>query len=52
VTEPIDPFSDTLACAIGLHELMMSYIEAGFTRSQAYGLVSAVMVASVRNGQR
>lgn len=51
MTDPIDPVGELLAGAIGLHELMMSYVEAGFSRPEAHALVCTVMAATI-NAQR
>jgi hypothetical protein len=38
-SEPTDPFNVMAAGAVGLHETMSSYIEAGFTPDQAFALI-------------
>lgn len=38
-----EPFSELLACAISMHELYLTYQEAGFTKDEALYLVSAAV---------
>lgn len=35
-----------MIAAVGLHELFLSYIEAGFTRAEAFELCKAIMQAT------
>lgn len=44
--EPTDPITQLAAAAVQLHELYVSYIEAGFTEAQAFDLVKALLLAS------
>jgi hypothetical protein len=37
--------------ATAAHELMVSYVRAGFTRKEAVGMVTAMLVEAVRTGQ-
>lgn len=41
------PFTTMRSAAVGLHELMTSYIEAGFSRAEAFELCRSIMVATV-----
>lgn len=52
MSDPTDPISNLLAGAIGLHELMLSYVEAGFTRTEAHALVCTVMAATINSQGR
>lgn len=52
MSDPIDPISYLLTGSIGLHELMMSYVEAGFTRPEAHALVCTVMAATINSQGR
>lgn len=42
------PFQTMQSAAVGLHELFTSYINAGFTRFEAFQLVKAIMVATIQ----
>lgn len=44
------PMGELQAAAIMLHELMTSYMEAGFTRAQAVALVQSHVNASMTDG--
>ncbi len=44
---PNNPVSQLLASAIQMHELMMSYVEAGFSPEQAFVLVQTIVQSSV-----
>jgi len=46
---PDDPLSEPAAGAIQMHELMMAYCAAGFTRAEALSLVTTLLVASMNN---
>lgn len=48
LAQPANPFSQMTEGAIGLHEMYTSYVEAGFTRSEALELVARVLVYSGR----
>lgn len=41
--EPIDPIGPLAAMATQLHELLVAYVEAGFTRAEALHLVTALI---------
>lgn len=38
-----------MIAAVGLHELMISYEKAGFTRQEAFEMCKAIMIATVQN---
>lgn len=42
-----DTFQTMQTAAVGLHELMVSYIRAGFTRTEAFELCRSIMVATI-----
>lgn len=44
-----DPLQSMAIAAVGLHELFTSYMQAGFTRQEAFELAKAVMVATIRS---
>ena len=44
-----EPLGTTLDAAVQLHELMMMYITAGFTRAEAFDLVKSGLLESMRN---
>jgi hypothetical protein len=45
---PSDPIGGPLEAAIATHELFLSYVSAGFTKSQAMQLTCAVVAALVK----
>jgi hypothetical protein len=47
---PDNPVSALLSSAIHMHELMMSYVEAGFSPEQAFAMIQTVLQASVMVG--
>ena len=49
--DPQNQFMPLLAAAVMAHELFRSYVEAGFTESQALYLIGQVLTASVRGQQ-
>lgn len=51
MTEPQNPFSQQAAGAVALHELYLSYVEAGFTEMQALQLICAMMAAMIGRSQ-
>jgi hypothetical protein len=48
--EPQDPLTDLAAAAAQLHELFVSYVEAGFTEDQALRLIIGVITAGITGG--
>lgn len=47
-TEPADPISELLSMTAQLHELYLSYIQGGFTESQALYLIGQQVAAASR----
>ena len=45
---PADPLHPLLANAVQLHELMTSYVEAGFTAEQAVYLTGVILATMLR----
>jgi hypothetical protein len=45
---PVDPLTTLAGAAVGVHELLISLIAAGFTRPEALELVKAVMIGGMR----
>lgn len=43
------PFHTMQTAAVGLHELLRSYVEAGFTRQEAFELCRTIMHATISN---
>jgi len=43
--EPEDPITQLAAAAAQVHELYISYIEAGFTEAQAFDLIKTILAA-------
>lgn len=41
------PIQSMQIAAVGLHELMQSYVKAGFSRQEAFELCRAIMVTTV-----
>lgn len=46
---PANPFNVMTEGAVGLHEMYLSYKEAGFTRSEALELIARIMSYSVKD---
>jgi hypothetical protein len=47
VSDPEDPITQLAAAAAQVHELYLSYIEAGFTEAQAFDLVKTILTAGI-----
>ena len=47
---PQDPITDLAAGAAQLHELYVSYLNAGFTREEALRLVIGILTAGMAGG--
>jgi hypothetical protein len=45
--EPDDPITQLAAAAVGMHELFISFVAAGFSESQALYLVGQALTASI-----
>lgn len=45
--EPDDPITQLAAAAVGMHELFISFVAAGFTEQQALYLVGQALTASI-----
>jgi hypothetical protein len=45
--DPTDPITELAAGAAQLHEVYLAYLEAGFTDTQAFELVKALLVHSL-----
>lgn len=45
--EPEDPITQLAAAAAQVHELYVSYIQAGFSEGQAFELIKAILAAGV-----
>jgi hypothetical protein len=45
---PVDPFSALMASATTLHEIHVSYVEAGFTEAQSVYLVGVMLAVHVQ----
>lgn len=50
MTDPKSPFGPLSEGAISIHELMESYIEAGFTRDEAHALLCVILSATIQSG--
>lgn len=48
MTTPVEPMTELLESAVSLHELYLSYVEAGFTEQQALYLIGQVLAGLVR----
>lgn len=48
MNEPTDPFSGLTAAAVSLHEMFMSYVDAGFTRAESLEIVIRLMIGISR----
>lgn len=46
---PLSPLTTVAAGAIQVHELFMSYVNAGFTRNEALQLIMLVMTSGMNN---
>lgn len=44
---PDDPIGEILGSAIALHQTMMTWVEAGFSPEQAFGLLQTVVQAQI-----
>jgi hypothetical protein len=44
---PDNPISALLSSAIQMHEMMQSYVEAGFSEAQAFALIQTIIQALV-----
>ena len=47
--DPADPITALAAGAFQLHEIYSAYVEAGFTRTEALCLVTAILTEGIRN---
>jgi hypothetical protein len=47
-TLPTDPMSTLAAGAAQMHEMFMSYVDAGFARSEALQIIIGIMTAGIR----
>lgn len=48
---PQDPITDLAAGAAQLHEAYRSYVDAGFTETQALQIVIGILTAGFRSGE-
>ncbi|MGO2807926.1 hypothetical protein ACTXL8_05455 [Glutamicibacter arilaitensis] len=48
-TSPDSPISQMLAGAIQMHEMLVAYVEAGFTRAEAMEILKTMVAEQVRN---
>ena len=48
---PSDPITPLKDAAIQLHEMYRTYIEAGFSKRQAFDLAKSFLLESVRQGK-
>lgn len=48
VLPPANPFGQIVEGAIGLHEMYVSYVAGGFTRSEALELLALIITRSHR----
>lgn len=46
--DPQDPISSLAGAAAGLHELYLTFVEAGFAESQALYLLGQMVAASMK----
>lgn len=46
---PPDFMGQYLAGAVGMHEMFLSYIQAGFTRMEALQIIIGILQAGMRN---
>ncbi len=44
--QPANPFSEMAESAIAMHEIYVSYVQAGFTRSEALELIALIITRS------
>lgn len=49
--KPDQQIQSMMIAAVGLHELFVSYMQAGFTRSEAFELCKAIMQATAAKTQ-
>lgn len=49
MSDPEDPITQLAEGAAQLHELFVSYMNAGFTESQALFLIGQMLQASIKN---
>lgn len=43
-----DPFTAIQSAAIQMHELLLAYVAAGFTREEAFDLVKTALIENMR----
>ena len=49
-TNPDNPISEMLAGAIMQHEMLKTYVEAGFTRAEAMDILKAIIAEQAKTG--
>jgi hypothetical protein len=48
---PEDPISPLAEAAVSMHEIVLVYVQAGFSRAEAIQIVTALMAARLRQGE-
>jgi hypothetical protein len=48
---PTDPFTDLSVGLIGMHELMLEAMNAGFTREEAFRIVLEMLLETIRGAK-
>ena len=48
---PDDPLSELAAGAVQMHEMLTSYVAAGFTRAESLQIIISMLVANFKRGQ-
>lgn len=52
MSESPEPFSALQESAMTLHELFLAYVDAGFTRMEAFELTRSVLVAGLNGREK
>jgi len=47
---PDSPISSLLAGAIQMHEILTTYVKAGFTRAEAMDIIKTIVAEQARSG--
>jgi hypothetical protein len=48
---PEDPISPLAEAAVSMHEIVLVYVQAGFSRAEAIQIVTTLMAAKIRGEQ-
>ena len=48
---PQEPFTPLTEAAVSMHEMLLAYMRAGFTRMEAFDLVKSALLQQMQIGQ-